>query len=132
MAYTHLEALREKYKNSPHLSVRGIARQLGVSHSALSKIVRGHTYNVSEHMDSVLTRWLYPEREIPACTCRRCQGQESGLQEHVEALEANVVSMLDRHEAIIGEIERLRERVEALESIFYASSRSLSPFVSGV
>ena len=66
------------------LSIRGAAREMGVSFSALARFMRGETQEPGPHMVRSIARFV--GEDPPPCPCVRCQGKES-LTERLERLE---------------------------------------------
>lgn len=116
MPYYHKEEVEGKIRRRTPPSIRQAAREIGMSYSALAKILRGETSKPSQHTSLAIQRWLYPETTFPACTCLRCQELEASLRDRVGILEANVMELM--------------ERVDTLEKTS-VSHFSISPFSSG-
>ena len=97
MAYELLPQLKVALKHR-HLSVRAAARDMGVSFSALAKIVRGETATPSVH-----THWRiahFVGLPAPPCPCARCTGKEQEGDAH-----------------LAGEVQQLDERLERVERL---------------
>lgn len=69
---------------SKQLSIRRAAKEMGVSFSALARLMRGQTQEPGPHMVGAIERFL--GLGTSPCPCVRCQGRE-GLTERVERLE---------------------------------------------
>lgn len=106
--YDLLEDLRSKCAKEK-LTLRQVADELGVSFSALAKILRGETRLPSPHMDLAIQRFL--GLKAPPCPCRRCTRKVQ---------EGDALTKLRK------EMKRLRRRVSHVELTQERLSRVLA------